>query len=37
MNVVEMNRARAAVTAGPTVDFEGENNMDKRTEAGAKA
>ncbi|WP_223955443.1 hypothetical protein [Aeromonas caviae] len=37
MNVVEMNRARAAVTAGPTVDFTGENNMDKRTEAGAKA
>ena len=37
MNVVEMNRARAAVTAGPTVDFEGENNMDKRTEAGGKA
>lgn len=37
MNVVEMNRARAARTAGPTVDFTGENNMDKRTEAGAKA
>ena len=37
MNVVEMNRARAARTAGPTVDFTGENNMHKRTEAGAKA
>lgn len=37
MNGVQKDWARAALTAGPTVDFEGENNMDKRTEAGAKA
>lgn len=37
MNVVEMNRAGAAVTARPEVSFHGENNMDKRIEAGAKA
>ena len=37
MNVVEMNRARAARTAGPTVDFTGENNMDKRTQQSPRA
>lgn len=37
MNGVQKDWAGAAVTARPTVDFEGENNMDKRTEAGAKA
>ena len=37
MNGAQKEWARAALTAGPEVDFEGENNMDKRTEAGAKA
>lgn len=37
MNGVQKEWARAAATAGPEVSFLGENNMDKRTEAGAKA
>lgn len=37
MNGVQKDWAGAAVTARPTVDFEGENNMDKGTEAGTKA
>lgn len=37
MNGVQKDWAGAAVTARPMVDFTGENNMDKRTEAGAKA
>lgn len=37
MNGVQKDWAGAAVTARPTVNFLGENNMDKRTEAGAKA
>jgi len=37
MNGAQKEWARAAVTAGPEVSFHGENNMDKRTEAGAKA
>ena len=37
MNGVQKDWAGAAVTARPAVNFLGENNMDKRTEAGAKA
>ncbi len=37
MNGVQKDWAGAAVTARPEVNFLGENNMDKRTEAGAKA
>ena len=37
MNGVRKDWAGAAVTARPAVNFLGENNMDKRTEAGAKA
>lgn len=37
MNGAQKEWARAALTAGPEVSFHGENNMDKRTEAGAKA
>lgn len=37
MNVVEMNRARAARTAGPEVGFRGENNVDKRTQQSPRA
>ena len=37
MNVVEMNRARAAVTARPEVGFRGENNVDKRTQQSPRA
>ncbi len=37
MNEVQKDWAGAAVTARPAVNFLGENNMDKRTEAGAKA
>ncbi len=37
MKEAQKEWAGAAVTARPTVDFTGENNMDKRTEAGAKA
>ncbi len=37
MNGVQKDWAGAAVTARPAVNFLGENNMDKRTEAGTKA
>ncbi len=37
MNGAQKEWAGAAVTARPVVSFQGENNMDKRTEAGAKA
>ena len=37
MKEAQKEWAGAAVTARPTVDFTGENNMDKRTEAGGKA
>lgn len=37
MNGVQKDWAGAAVTARPAVNFLGENNMNKRTEAGAKA
>ena len=37
MKEAQKEWAGAALTARPTVDFTGENNMDKRTEAGAKA
>lgn len=37
MNGVQKEWAGAAVTARPAVNFLGENNMDKRIEAGDKA